>query len=253
MEDNTVAAVILAAGKGTRINSRNINKVVYPFVGKPMILYGVDLFKDIAERVVIVIGAYSQSVKDTLKNRNVLCVYQKLRLGTGHAAKVGLQALLPYSPTLVLIGYGDHLMFYKKDTIKKLIALHEKEKAAVSIITAEVDDPDKMAFGRIIRDKDGYVIRIVEQKDATSDERKIKEFNAGLYCFNYEFLKRHIDSLKRSSVTNEYYLTDMVHEAVKHNKKVAALKVPFAEVGIGVNRHEDLEQGQRYYLTIHKT
>lgn len=242
-----ISGIILAGGKGTRINSKKINKVVIPFDGKPMIVYGVELFKEICNSIILVVGAYAQSVKDIFKKEKLIYVHQRKRLGTGHAAKVGLTGLKKNSPSLVLIGYGDHLMFYKKKTIKQLINLHKNQKAVVSLISAIYKNPDELAWGRIIRDKKGNVLDIVEQKDATPEQRKIKELNAGFYCFDYKFVKNNIGKIKKSPVSGEYYLTDIVKIAAGKNKKVAALKVPFSEVGIGVNRIEELQESQKLF------
>ncbi|MBI2051771.1 NTP transferase domain-containing protein [Candidatus Roizmanbacteria bacterium] len=250
--DKTLAAIILAAGKGTRLNSREVNKVVFPFCGKPMIRYGVELFKGVSPNVHVVVGAYADSVKEALASqKGIVYIYQKQRLGTGHAVKIALAEIKQNSPSLVLVGYGDHLMFYKKSTIKRLIDLHKKQKAVVSFISAFYDKPEELAWGHIERDKTGKILDIIEHKDADEKQRRIKELNAGLYCFDYFFLKTHIDSIRRSKVSGEYYLTDIVKIALFDDLPVAALTVPFEEVGIGVNRSWELEQSQKYYKKTH--
>ncbi len=252
MEKIDIAAIVLAAGEGKRVNSRNINKVAYPFLGKPMITYGVELLRSIADKVVVVIGAFSESVKEALKDFDVLYAYQEQRLGTGHAVKIGVKKIAPFSPSLVLVGYGDHLMFYKKERVLSLIALHRQEQSAVSFFTVKHENPNDLAWGRVIRDKNGAVVNIVEQKDATVEEKKIKELNTGFYCFDFVFLNKNLDKLEKSAATGEYYLTDMVKIAVKQGKKVTGLPVPFDEVGIGVNRLDELEESQRLYSMIYK-
>lgn len=245
--NSDVGAIILAAGKGTRINLKDTNKVTLPFLGKPIIEYGVKLMEGISDKTVVVIGTHAENVKEALKNHKVTYAYQTKRLGTGHAAKIGLLLFASSSPGIVLIGYGDHMMFYKKNTISQLIGLHKKTQAFVSIPTTVYQEPDKLSWGRIVRDKNGFIIDIIEQKDADENIRKIKEVNPGFYCFDYSFLKDNIHKLKKSSVTGEYYLTDMVKLAVSQRKKVVGLEVPFEEVGIGVNRLEELEQSQELY------
>ncbi|OGK26113.1 hypothetical protein A2954_04160 [Candidatus Roizmanbacteria bacterium RIFCSPLOWO2_01_FULL_37_12] len=246
-----IAGIILAGGKGTRIRSHNVNKVSLSFVGKPLIRYGVELFKGIVEPIVVVVGAYSHSVKEVLQNNNVQYAYQKKRLGTGHATKVGLESLNgSLNPYLVLIGYGDHMMFYKKDTVKRLIKSHLLHKAALSLITTVHANPDELAWGRVIRNKNHYIVDNIEQKDATAEERKITELNAGFYCFDYEFLKKNIGKIKKSPVSGEYYINALIHIANEQSKKVVGLKVPFKEVGIGINRLPELQASQNIY--IHK-
>ena len=243
-----ISAIILAAGKGTRINSKKHNKVTLTFAGKPMVVYGVELLESIASPIVVVVGAFSESVREALKGKKVVYANQRLRLGTGHAVAVGLKSLKKKSPGLVLVGYGDHMMFYRKANVEKLIKLHQKEKAVVSLFTTTHENPDALAWGRIIRNKKDLITGIVEQKDATPEERKIKELNTGFYCFDEGFLQKNIKNLQKSPVSGEYYLTDMIKLAVDENQKVVGLKIPFREVGIGVNRQEELEAGQELFL-----
>jgi bifunctional UDP-N-acetylglucosamine pyrophosphorylase/glucosamine-1-phosphate N-acetyltransferase len=243
------AAIILAGGKGTRMNSKSVNKVITPFFGKPIIQYGVDLFSATVKDIVIVVGAYSESVKTVLKKYPLRYAYQKNRLGTGHAVKVGLteiDAINPI-PSSVLVGYGDHLMFYKQDTIKNLIEIQKDQNAAIVLVTTLFDHPDELAWGRIIKDKSGHVIDIIEQKDATDKQKCIKELNAGLYCFDTFFLKNAIRKLKKSPITKEYYLTDLVKIATADKRKVIALPIPFEEVGIGINKQTEIEESEKLY------
>ena len=241
-----ISAIILAAGKGTRLNSRKVNKVTLPFLGKPMIAYAVETLMPVASEIIVVVGAFSESVKQALGKYSVVFAHQHKRLGTGHAAKVGLKAIKS-NPSCVLIGYGDHMMFYSKQTVEELIQLHNDKKATVTLVSTLHKDPNSLAWGRIIRNQQGDVQDIIEQKDATESQRNIQEINAGFYCFDYKFLKKYFPKLKKSSVTKEYYLTDMIKMAVALGKKVTALQVPFASVGIGVNRYEELTTSQQYY------
>lgn len=243
-----IVGIILAAGKGTRINSKIINKVAYLFLEKPMILYGVELLENLVDKTIVVIGAFSHSVKAALKGKRVQYALQKHRLGTGHAVKVALQVLNNKAkPSLILVGMGDHMMFYKKEAITKLIRTHLENKAAVSFITTRYHKPDILAWGRVERDKSGKVLDIVEQKDATLKQRKIKELNSGFYCFDFNFLKTHIDSIKKSKITKEYYLTDIIQRAFKDDLKVIGMPVRFREIGIGVNKLLELEQSQKLF------
>ena len=124
-----IIGVILAAGKGTRIKAKTANKVTLPFLNKPLILYSVELMEKVADKTFVVVGAFHESVKKVLAQKKVFFAYQKKRLGTGHAVKVALEEIVKkkIKPEIVLVGYGDHTMFYKKENIKKLIALHQKE------------------------------------------------------------------------------------------------------------------------------
>lgn len=260
------AGIILAAGKGTRLNSKTINKVALPFSDKPMISYGVDLLENFCSPLILVVGAYAQSVKDVLRERKIVFAHQAKRLGTGHAVvcgmrvlsrdakteasvkgECGMRVLKKNPPSHVLVGYGDHLMFYRKKTIVDFLRTHKKKKAAVSLITTSHTDPNTLCWGRIIRDKKGFIRGIVEQKDATRAQRSIQELNAGFYCFDYSFLKGALKKIKKSPVSGEYYLTDVIALAVSGGNIIHSLKVPFSEVGIGVNRKEELEAAQKFF------
>lgn len=248
-----IVGIILAAGEGTRIDCKTINKTVLPFNGKLIIQYGVDLFQNLAKEIIVLVGAFSKSVKQALKNQPVHFAYQKKRLGTGHAAKIATEeiAKLKLKPTCVLIGYADHMMFYSKKVIKDLIKLHKKEKAALTLISTRYHDPNHLAWGRIIRNSEGYVEKIIEQKDATKEERKVKEVNAGFYCFDYDFLKNNIDKIEKSPVSGEYYLPDMVKIARQQGLRVATLVIRFRYVGIGVNTREQLTESKELYKKLH--
>ncbi len=243
-----IAGIILAAGKGTRIKSTTNNKVTIPFLNKPMILYGVEFLSKVASPVIVVIGAFADSVKDVLKGYDVIFAYQKDQSGTADATEVGLKELENVTPSvsLVLVGYGDHMMFYTEKNVNDLIAFHNKEKAELTLVTTVLDDPH--AYGRIIRDVGGNVTAIVEEKDADQETKKIKEINAGLYCFNYRFLKDNINKITKSPVSGEYYLPDLVAIANQKGKKVCGFGVAFKNVGIGINKPEELTESQKIYL-----
>ncbi len=243
-----IAGIILAAGRGTRIKSTINNKVTIPFLNKPMILYGVELLSQVSSPVVVVVGAFADSVREVLKNYDVIFAHQIDQLGTAHAVAAGLAELdgIANGDSLVLVGYGDHMMFYSVNNANDLIAYHKKEGAVMTLVTANMVDPH--AYGRIIRDKQGSVEAIIEEKDATLEQKQIKEINAGLYCFNYSFLKDNINKIGKSSVTGEYYLTDLVALANNQDKKVAGFEVEFKNVGIGINKPEELEESQKIYL-----
>lgn len=247
-----IIGIILAAGKGTRMKSKDKNKVALPFLNKPLIVYSVKLMKQVANKTLVVIGAFHESVKEALKKFKVIYAYQKKRLGTAHAVKVAVEKIieLNLSPQLVLVGYGDHTMFYKKEDIKKLIALHQKEKAIMTLITVEHDNQN-LHWGFILRNKKGEIIDSIEYKDADEEIRgKIKELNAGFYCFDFNFLKKYIQKVPRSIVTGEYYINSLIKIATNLGFKVCALKVPFSSVGIGVNRWDELEESQKLYLKM---
>lgn len=242
--------IILAGGKGTRINSKTRNKVTLEFLGKPIIQYGLELYQGFVDKTIVVVGAFLESVKEACKGFKVEFVVQNEQLGTGDAVKCALPLLKKLKAKTVFVGYGDHMMFYDKETLKNLFKLHKKEKSVMTFITTEYENPDELRWGRILRDKKGNVIGSVEHKDANEQQRKIKELNAGFYCFEVNFLQKYLPKLKPSPITGEYYLNALIDFAVKDGLKVSALKVPFEKVGIGVNTKEELERAEKLYLKI---
>jgi len=249
-----IIAILLAAGKGTRLKSTEKNKVTIPFFSKPLIVYGVELLTGVTDKTVVVIGAFAESVKTVLMGQPVEYALQVDQLGTAHAVSAGMKRIdeLRLNPTDLLIGYGDHTMFYKKETVQKFIAFHKVENTAVSLLTTVSPDASKLAWGRIIRTGGGSVTAIVEQKDATATELLITEINPGFYLVKADFLRQALAAITPSSVSGEYYITDMVKIAVQIGQKVAAFKVSFSEVGIGINRREEINESEKIYLESHK-
>lgn len=244
---NMTASIILAGGKGTRMQSAQMNKVAIPFHGKPLIQYAVELLSPISSPVVVVVGAYAESVKESLSNYDVLYAVQEEQLGTGHAAQVGVEVLRSHNPKQVLVGYGDHMMFYRQKTIRDFLDEHIKNHATISLMSILHEKPDRLAWGRIVRGGEGQLLDVVEQKDATPKQRRITELNAGFYCFDFQFLLDSIYHIQRSPVTSEYYINNFITIAVAEHKKINVLQVPFTEVGIGINTQDELTLSEQIY------
>ncbi|MFA6981683.1 MAG: sugar phosphate nucleotidyltransferase [Patescibacteria group bacterium] len=251
---NNICGIILAAGKGARMKTKDKNKTSLDFNGKPMVAYAVEVMQKVADETMVVVGSAAGSVVESLKEYKVRFAIQKKRLGTGHAAKVAVDQVKKENliPKVVLIGYGDHMMFYSPEVLQKLVDEHFSQNAVLSMLSTEYDDPMKLAWGRILRDESGNVLRIVEQKDASEVELKVKEINPGFYCFNYDFVDEYVYKIKPSPVTGEYYITDLIEFAFKSGSKVCAVKVPFEKVGIGVNTPQQLEESEKLYQQVHK-
>lgn len=235
--------IILAAGKGKRFKAKKINKTSIDFGGKPLLEYSLDLFDGVCDKVIVVVGAYSESLQKIIaKYPKAIPAIQKKRLGTGHAVKVALKKIGTEGWVFdkVFVGYGDHMMFYSKGDLQSLLSELRKKKAEVSMVTCE-HDPETLAWGRIIRNSGGGVDAIVEEKVATPEQRKIRELNAGFYCLNFDFLREGVPKIKKTP-GGECYFTDIVSVARNLGKKVIAVKLPFEHVGIGVNTPEDLEK-----------
>ncbi len=250
----SIASVILAAGRGTRLNSTTHNKVSLMFHGKPIIQYAVEAVQDIADPTVIVVGAYADTVKNALsKYPHIVYAHQEDQRGTGDALRIGCAALREKKPSYILVGYGDHMMFYTPERIKEFVTFHKQEKASISLLTTHHDNPHLLAWARIIRDGSGHIIKIVEQKDASTEELNVTEINPGFYCFDYSFLEGALPLIVPSGVTNEYYLTDLIRIAQEQGKTIAGMPIPFEEVGIGINRPEELTESQALFKNVRKT
>ncbi|HEX8931666.1 MAG TPA: sugar phosphate nucleotidyltransferase, partial [Patescibacteria group bacterium] len=177
-----LGTVILAAGKGKRMQLTEANKVTLFLADKPIIKHIVDFMHGLFIKVIIVVvGHHKESVIKSLQDESLIFVEQKEQLGTGDALKHAV-AVLPKEITDILVVYGDDALLYSKDNeriIQKLIATQIKENNAITFLTIEQDNPQ--GLGRIIRDKNDKIIAIVEDKDATTREKEIKEINPG--CF----------------------------------------------------------------------
>ena len=231
------AAIVLAAGKGTRINAKKKNKVAFHLNGKSMIAHTVEHLREAGvDKIYAVVGFQSQSVKEALENQ-VEYVEQEAQLGTGHAVKVAVPYLSASTRTVLSV-YGDDSAFYPPTLFQEMVHKQQNEHCDLLFLTVHKDDPT--GLGRIIRDKDGSVARIVEEKNASPEEKKITEINTGFYCFDYKFLKDFISQITVNSLSGEYYLTDMVEIALSAGKKVEAMFVPDSSIWQGVNTRKDL-------------
>jgi bifunctional UDP-N-acetylglucosamine pyrophosphorylase/glucosamine-1-phosphate N-acetyltransferase len=243
-----VVGVILAAGKGKRFGAVGRNKTAELYMGKPLVSWGVDLLEKVTEKVVVVVGAYAESVRKAVGVRNsTVFAVQTRRLGTGHALKVAIAEIEKqnWRPEAVVLGYGDHLMKYRLETVEELVRIQSECGAGVVLVTTDYPDPDSLRWGRVIRSKSGEIKGVIEQKDATEDQRKISELNSGLYCFDYEFVKKAVKRLKKSPVSGEYYATDLVGIAGEMGYKAEAVKVNFSQVGYGANTPEELRRNDK--------
>ncbi len=241
---NNIAAVILAAGKGKRMKAKQVNKVVVPLANKHMILHTVDRLTELLiSPIIVVVGFAKESVMKVLDGK-VVFAEQSKRLGTAHAALCGLRKL-PQNIKTVLVLNGDDSAFYTQDIIKKLIRAHLKKNAALSFLTITVDNP--VGLGRVIRDGNGKTIGIVEEKDATEQQKKIHEINPACYVFKVAFLKKYLSRVKKSEVTGEYYLTSLIDIAIKNKEKLKAVsvgKIPWR----GINTRQELREAERLFL-----
>ena len=251
MDTMQTRIVILAAGKGTRMNNGAIPKVLILFEGKPMIIHLLDAVarSGVDARPVVVTGYQAPAVEKTLGD-GYDYVRQTDQMGTGHAVACA-EALLRGTAQNVMVLYGDH-PFIKASTIINLVALHERERCPLSMMTTRVDDFDDWRapfadFGRVVRDASGVIAAVVEARDATPAERSIREIMPGFFCFDDAWLWRHLRLIANHNAKEEYYLTDLVRMAIDEGACVASLPVSPQE-SIGINTPEHLELAGRFGL-----
>lgn len=238
-----IAAIILAGGKGKRMNSRQINKVVIPLGNKQLILHVVDRLIGLGiTPIIVVVGFAKESVMKILDGKAIFAE-QKKRLGTAHAVSCAMKKL-PRNIDDVLVLQGDDSAFYKSKTISNLVDIHLKSKASFTFLTIEVDNP--FGLGRIMRNNNGKVVGIVEEKDATEKQRNIKEINPACYVFKVSFLKKYLKKIIKSPVTGEYYLTALIDLAIRNNESMETVnegKILWR----GINTPQELMEAEKLF------
>lgn len=239
-----IVGVILAGGKGTRMDNKEINKTAINFREKPLVSYGVESFKKVVNKTLIVIGHKHKTVQDALRGESVEYVFQKRRLGTGHALKTAIEHLRNKNetPEIVVVGNGDNMLFYTKKMVSAMIRFHKKQKAVVTILIIKPDNASLYDNGRILRKKDGCVAKIIESKHASAEELTINELNTGFYCFDYKFVSSVMKKLPRNEISGEYQITDFIYMANDSGKKVSAFLHDNPLVGMGINTKLHLDQ-----------
>ena len=233
-------AVILAAGKGTRMKS-DLAKVLFPIAGRPLVLHVLDSVEAAGfDRVIAVVGHQADRVREALAGRRVDCVVQEPQLGTGHAVSCAAPLLTGVTDPIAVLA-GDAPLI-RSTTLRSLLQHHQQNAAAVTLLSAVLEDPK--GYGRVVR-KGGRVIAIVEDKDATPEQQAIKEINSSIYAFDGPFLLRGLPQLKNENRQKEYYLTDLVHLAFAEGRLVEGLVVPDPVEVLGVNTVEQLEEAEK--------
>jgi bifunctional UDP-N-acetylglucosamine pyrophosphorylase/glucosamine-1-phosphate N-acetyltransferase/UDP-N-acetylglucosamine pyrophosphorylase len=236
----STSAVILAAGKGTRMKS-DLPKVLHKVMGRPMLSYVIDACRAAGcDRLIVVIGYEAEVVRSAFAgmDHEIRWVEQREQLGTGHAVMVCREELAGLSgPVLVLAGDGP---LVRSATLRELLETHRTSGAACTLATSILDDPGR--YGRIIRDLNGDLAGIVEYLDSTDAQRAIREVNVSMYCFDAAALREVIGKLDNNNAKGEYYLTDVLGLLRKAGRKLAAVPaVPPQEV-ISINDVEELRQ-----------
>ena len=231
--------IILAAGKGTRMNS-DLPKVLHKLNGKTLLDFVLDeseLLNPI--ETILVVGFKKEQVISHTENRiNLKYATQIEQLGTGHAV-LQTEELLKNNKGHIIILYGD-VPNIKASTLRPIINEHIINNRDLTLITAEIDDPS--GYGRIIRDKNGNLLKIVEEKDCDDDERKIKEWNPGIYIFKIPEVFEVLNNIRTNNASKEYYLTDAIGLAQQSNMQINAIKIANSYEVIGINTADQLEE-----------
>ncbi len=235
--DTPLSVIILAAGKGTRMQSAK-PKVLQTLAGKPLLSHVLDTCQTInVDSTIVVYGFGGEHVQKAMSAYELTWVAQTEQLGTGHAVKVALDKLPKDGQSLIL--YGD-VPLVSADT---LAALQAANTHGMSMLTLRVDDP--FGLGRIKRDKAGNIEAIVEQKDADEAEQQITEINSGIYCVDNALLHKYLPKLSNNNAQGEYYLTDIVKMAVADGIAIAAIEPEHAFEIEGVNNRQQLASLER--------
>jgi bifunctional UDP-N-acetylglucosamine pyrophosphorylase/glucosamine-1-phosphate N-acetyltransferase len=235
MNEN-LEVIILAAGLGTRMKSSTI-KILHRAAGRPIIDYVLDLASELSsEPPIMVIGHQREQVQQAVDNRARFAV-QEQQLGTGHAVLQAAEHVDASKRVLILSG---DVPLTRRETLQRLLDEHAQSGNALTLLTMKLSDPGM--YGRIVRDDSGAVQRIVEAKDASDDEKRIDEVNAGIYVFDGAHLFDNLRSLSTNNAQGEYYLTDLLHTLRERGQRVGAVVAHDPIEALGVNSRADLAQ-----------
>lgn len=229
-------AVILAGGKGTRMKA-DCPKVMCNVIFKPMISYVIDAVKDAGVRDICVITGYKHEEVEAYLPDDIKTALQEPQLGTGHAVMQAGEFIRTHSGDEILILNGDGPLM-DAETINKAYEYHKSNGNSITVISAIVDDTE--GIGHIKRDKNGTLLRIVEHKDATAEEKQIRESNSGCYWFNGADLIYALENITNENAQKEYYLTDSLEILISAGKNAGAYVVENSEVVLGANDRKQL-------------
>jgi len=229
-------ALVLAAGEGTRFKSERI-KVLHTLMGRSMLQLVLDcVFKLRPEKIYVVVGYQKESVMKEVQSKKIGFVIQRKQLGTAHAVLTAKEVLKKESNKSLLVINAD-LPLLRAETLKSFLNLHKKDGNSLTFLSADLDNPT--GFGRVLRSGD-KMVKIIEEKDATTSQRKIKEINAGVYLFRIKDLLKVLPKVSNQNKKGEYYLTDVIEILINENKKVGLYKTSHPEEVIGINDRYEL-------------
>ncbi|MGH7395491.1 MAG: bifunctional UDP-N-acetylglucosamine diphosphorylase/glucosamine-1-phosphate N-acetyltransferase GlmU, partial [Candidatus Methylomirabilales bacterium] len=231
-----VIAVVMAAGAGTRMKSGRA-KVLHPVLGRPMVAHVLDLCQRLqVKRTLVVVGHQAEAVKEACAGAPVEFVLQDEQRGTAHAVLQAADALKGFDGTVLVLS-GD-VPLLKDETVRALLAHHDRRRAAATMLTATLPDPT--GYGRVIRKGGGQVLRVVEEVEASPRDRKVKEINAGLYVFAAPALLKALTEVRASRVKGELYLPEVLAALRGRRQKVEALRATESAEVLGINTRAEL-------------
>jgi bifunctional UDP-N-acetylglucosamine pyrophosphorylase/glucosamine-1-phosphate N-acetyltransferase len=233
----SLATIILAAGKGTRMKS-DLVKILHPLLGIPMLSYTIDLSLNQikAEKTLVVIGHQADRIKESFKDLKIQFVLQGEQLGTGHAVLQTAPLLQKFKGSILIL-CGD-VPLVRKETLRSFINDFWENKSVLSVLTSVPENP--FGYGRIIRNPEGWLERIVEEKDAKEEERRCREINTGIYCIQASFLFEGLREVGKENSQGEYYLTDLVEVGRGRGLRCSAYRVSDPTEVMGINTRIDL-------------
>lgn len=236
-----LAVLVLAAGEGTRMKS-DLAKVLHKICGRSMISRVIETVRGVASsKTIVVIGYQAEAVRRELSGERVEFVLQSERLGTGHAVMMAEPLLAGFTGTLVVLNGDTPLL--RTETLDAFVAHHRDAGNIATVLSAILDDPS--GYGRIVRGGSGGFERIIEHKDATGEQRGIREINSGIFCLECPDLFSSLRRVDRRNVQGEYYLTDIMEILMAHGKRIDAFRSDRCEEILGINDMEQLEAAER--------
>jgi UDP-N-acetylglucosamine diphosphorylase/glucosamine-1-phosphate N-acetyltransferase len=236
-----LATVILAAGKGTRMKS-DLAKVLHKISNKPLIHYVIDQAQSIhSDEIVLIVGHQKDDVVKSVEKYQVRHAIQDQQLGTGHAVQQAEDLLNSFEGNVLILS-GD-VPLLSEETLNTFIKFHETENSKATVLTAVLEDPT--GYGRIKRTKSGDLASVVEQKDATEEELKLKEINTGIYIFDKKLLFHYLNKVDNRNSQSEYYLPDVLPMFIADSYKVTAISTKNFDETRGINTIEQLQEAEQ--------